>query len=76
MKLSKWGDSLAIRLPAAQLESLGFKLGDELISHEYDGGLLLKKKITDKDKRFNELEERVEYLESEINNIKDQAGIL
>ena len=30
MKLSKWGNSLAIRLPATVVEALGLKEGDEV----------------------------------------------
>lgn len=29
MKVAKWGNSLAVRLPAAVLEALGLKEGDE-----------------------------------------------
>jgi antitoxin MazE len=31
MKVSKWGNSLAIRLPAELVERLGLKEGDELV---------------------------------------------
>jgi antitoxin MazE len=31
MKVSKWGNSLAIRLPAELVEKLGIKEGDELV---------------------------------------------
>ena len=30
MQVSKWGDSLAIRLPASVVESLGLREGDEI----------------------------------------------
>ena len=30
MKVAKWGNSLAIRLPAAVVEALGLKEGDEI----------------------------------------------
>ena len=30
MRVSKWGNSLAIRLPAAVVEALKLKLGDEI----------------------------------------------
>jgi antitoxin MazE len=30
MQVSKWGNSLAIRLPAAVVEALGLKEGDEI----------------------------------------------
>jgi len=33
MQVSKWGNSLAIRLPAAVVEALGLKEGDEVEVH-------------------------------------------
>ena len=30
MQVGKWGDSLAVRLPAAVIEALGLKEGDEV----------------------------------------------
>lgn len=30
MQVSKWGNSLAVRLPAAVVESLGLKAGDDI----------------------------------------------
>ena len=33
MQVSKWGNSLAIRLPAAVVEALGLKEGDDIVLH-------------------------------------------
>ena len=33
MQVAKWGNSLAIRLPAAVVEALGLKEGDEIVVH-------------------------------------------
>ncbi len=33
MQVSKWGNSLAIRLPAAVVEALGLREGDHVILH-------------------------------------------
>jgi antitoxin MazE len=33
MQVSKWGNSLAIRLPAAVVEALGLREGDHVIVH-------------------------------------------
>ena len=33
MQVSKWGNSLAIRLPASVVEALGLKQGDEVEVH-------------------------------------------
>lgn len=44
MKLSiqKWGNSAAVRLPAALLEHLGIATGDQLDVHIRPDGLMLK----------------------------------
>jgi antitoxin component of MazEF toxin-antitoxin module len=36
MRVTKWGNSLAIRLPAAVVEVLGLKEGDEIEIHVAD----------------------------------------
>jgi len=33
MQIAKWGNSLAVRLPAAVVEALGLKEGDEIEIH-------------------------------------------
>jgi antitoxin MazE len=33
MQVSRWGNSLAIRLPAALVEALGLREGDDVILH-------------------------------------------
>jgi antitoxin MazE len=33
MQISKWGNSLAIRLPAAVVEALGLREGDDVTLH-------------------------------------------
>jgi antitoxin MazE len=37
MQLAKWGNSLAIRLPAVVVEALGIQEGDEIEIHVADG---------------------------------------
>lgn len=40
MKVAKWGNSLAVRLPAALVEELGLKEGDEIqLTMHREGGL-------------------------------------
>jgi len=36
MQVAKWGNSLAVRLPAAVVEALGLKAGDEIEIHVGD----------------------------------------
>ncbi|HKE29352.1 MAG TPA: AbrB/MazE/SpoVT family DNA-binding domain-containing protein [Bryobacteraceae bacterium] len=38
MQVSKWGNSLAIRLPAAVVEALGLKEGDEIEMRASEAG--------------------------------------
>ena len=37
MQIAKWGNSLAVRLPAAVVEALELKEGDEIEIHVADG---------------------------------------
>jgi antitoxin MazE len=37
LKVAKWGNCLAIRLPAVVVEALGLKEGDEIEIHVADG---------------------------------------
>jgi antitoxin MazE len=37
MQVAKWGNSLAVRLPAAVVEALQLKEGDEIEIHALDG---------------------------------------
>ena len=36
MQVAKWGNSLAVRLPAALADALGLKEGDEITIKQYD----------------------------------------
>jgi len=36
MRVFEWGNSLAVRLPAAVVEALGLKEGDEIVIHVAD----------------------------------------
>jgi antitoxin MazE len=40
MQIAKWGNSLAVRLPAAVVEALELKVGDEIEIHVADAGAL------------------------------------
>ncbi|RVB78630.1 MULTISPECIES: AbrB/MazE/SpoVT family DNA-binding domain-containing protein [unclassified Mesorhizobium] len=40
MRVSKWGDSLAIRLPTVVVEALELREGDEIEIHVTDAGRL------------------------------------
>ncbi|MBV9567505.1 MAG: AbrB/MazE/SpoVT family DNA-binding domain-containing protein [Hyphomicrobiales bacterium] len=40
MRVAKWGNSLAVRLPAIVVEALNLKEGDEIEIHATDAGRL------------------------------------
>ena len=46
MKVSKWGNSLAIRIPADVAATLGFAEGDQVKIETRDGKLVAEKKLT------------------------------
>jgi antitoxin MazE len=59
MKVSKWGNSLAIRLPAEMVEKLGLKEGDELVEQPgfaEEKQVLLKLELT-REERLERLRE-------------------
>ena len=47
MQVSKWGNSLAVRLPAAVLEALGLREGDDIEIHVEDARTLVVRKSPD-----------------------------
>ena len=48
MQVSKWGNSLAVRLPAAVVEALGLKEGDDIEIHVEDSRTLGVRKSPDR----------------------------
>ena len=46
MKISKWGNSLAMRIPADVAEDLGFAEGDQVKIISKDGRLVAEKEMT------------------------------
>ncbi len=46
MKVSKWGNSLAVRLPAELVARLGLKDGDEIELIEKGGALEVEQKLS------------------------------
>lgn len=62
MLISKWGNSLAVRLPKALVEELGLKEGDEIeLRRTPDGALEIARKQT-----LDELFERVGELPEKL----------
>ena len=67
MKVSKWGNSLAIRLPAEMVEKLGVKEGDEVYAipgmSEDAPQVTIKRKPTKEElwARLDEIRKRVKW---------------
>ena len=55
MHVSKWGNSLAIRLPAALVEELGLKEGDDVVIRRATDGALEVAKAPTSDELFDRL---------------------
>jgi antitoxin MazE len=66
MKVSKWGNSLAIRLPADLVERLGVKEGDEIYTIPglaEDAAVKIARKLTREERleRLREVSKKVEW---------------
>jgi antitoxin MazE len=66
MKVSKWGNSLAIRLPAEVVQRLGLKEGDELVEtpgFSEEKQVLLKRELTREERlaRLAEFRKKVKW---------------
>ena len=68
MKVSKWGNSLAIRVPSQQVEELGLKAGDEV---EVTISLKNEALAADRKRRLDEMWVRVDELTKGISWPKD-----
>ncbi len=44
--ISKWGNSIGIKIPVVVAESLGLQVGDKLIYELKDGGLFMRKQLS------------------------------
>lgn len=61
MQVSRWGNSLAVRLPARLVAQLGLKEGDEVEIHPKEGALEIEKKPS-----IDELFERVRNMPNKL----------
>lgn len=61
MKVAKWGNSLAVRLPAELVARLGLKDGDEIATSNIAGGVVLR---------------RLETREEALKNLKSLRGLI
>ena len=63
MKVSKWGNSLAIRIPADVAETLGFAEGDQVKIESIDGKLVAQREKTIEEmwERFEEIRKTIQW---------------
>jgi antitoxin MazE len=73
MKVSKWGNSLAIRLPAELVARLGLKEGDEIAVVEKDGALEIERKLS-VDEAFTNLRSLRGRLPADFKFDRDEAN--
>jgi antitoxin MazE len=69
MKVSKWGNSLAIRLPSDLVEKLGVKEGDELV--DASPAACDRKVILERKKTLEEMWARVDEIRKTLNVPQD-----
>ena len=64
MKVAKWGDGLAVRLPVEVVEALGLKEGDDMSIARMAAGTLELHKVDDEQKRLAERRRLIAELHS------------
>jgi antitoxin MazE len=69
MKVSKWGNSLAVRIPAEIVAKLGLKEGDELV--EQPGFAEEKQVVLQRQKTLDEMWARVDEIRKTVKVPKD-----
>ena len=55
MQVAKWGNSLAVRLPRALVDSLGLKVGDEVAITSTAHGVLEVEKASQREAAFSRI---------------------
>ena len=73
MKIAKWGNSLAVRLPAAVVEAMNLKEGDEVRVTATDGALSLQR-APDTDELWARLRALRERLPADFRFDREEAN--
>jgi antitoxin MazE len=74
MRVSKWGNSLAVRLPAIVVDVLELKEGDELELRVREPGALEVARSTDRDALFKRLEKYRGRLPADFKFDREEAN--
>ena len=72
LRLQKWGNSAAVRLPAEMLKQLDLKIGDELETEIRDGGLWVRA-AKRRNYRLAELLDEMQQQPSRVEGWEDMA---
>lgn len=73
MKVAKWGNSLAVRLPAAVVEAMGLQEGDEVQINAADGQLTLQR-VPDTDELWARLHALRDKLPADFRFDREEAN--
>jgi len=74
MQVSKWGNSLAVRLPAAVVEALELRAGDEIEIHAEDAHQLAVKRKPTRDDFLKRLRSFRDRLPADFTFDRDEAN--
>ncbi len=74
MQVGKWGNSLAVRLPAAVVEALGLKEGDDIVLDVADGRELLVSRKPGRDELLERLRAFRGRLPADFTFDRDEAN--
>ncbi len=74
MQVAKWGNSLAIRLPAAVVEALGLKAGDDIAVHVHGDRRFAIEKQPGALELIKKLRKYRGRLPADFNFVRDEAN--
>jgi antitoxin MazE len=74
VQVGKWGNSLAVRLPAAVVEALGLKEGDDIVLDVADGRELLVSRKPGRDELLERLRAFRGRLPADFTFDRDEAN--
>jgi len=74
MQVAKWGNSLAVRLPATVVDALGLKEGDDIDIRVYDAQLFAVERKPSRDDLLNRLRQFRGRLPADFKFDRDEAN--
>ncbi|MBW8733303.1 MAG: AbrB/MazE/SpoVT family DNA-binding domain-containing protein [Asticcacaulis sp.] len=74
MRVAKWGNSLAVRLPAIVVDALGLKEGDDIDIRVYDAQLFGIERKPSRDDLLNQLRQFRGRLPADFKFDRDDAN--